>query len=600
MGQIKLATRCSDSNTFVIDLGASYSDQVYYLTFPSTLPDGCYDCVDTGATASYTASTVDSGHTTCQQCEAIYPTPTPTASVTTTPTPTVTPTNFVCQNDYCIYNTGLYDDTYTFSGYYNSYPYWYGSNSGLYIYFDTLGVQWCLSSSLGGYCLLSGKSPCTSLCPDLCDVYFTSGLCPTPTPTPTLPCDVDFEAIFDCDFTQTPTSTPTPTITPTQSVTPTPTDICVFSLDVTINNYSPTPTPTLTVTPTQSAPVVRPCNFSGDVTFNIINDIIKCPFSYQFQNCFTGEMYFTTNNIEVPISGVTLEEFMVFEASVNGNSQCISFVGINQNIIGVDDITLQYGPFGYSNLGDCNKCVPFVSPTPTPSSTMKPTPTPTITPSSSLPQNLYFVYSKCADNGQTLVVQTLPAITIEPGSVIKDEITGECWKFEYTTFNPNTIDPLTYNIINYTGNYLSNAGETIYANCLSCLQPATTTTTTGHVALSCTIPWVHYKTQCGITDGTISVNGIVVMTFNTALPVGISTGTISITAGDIIEFDFSANPPIPLVCPSVPPPNPTVELIIPTGTYTASYNGINSFTETFTVDSSWCLGGGITINSYSS
>ena len=89
-----------------------------------------------------------------------------------------------CSITYCISNTGVLggDDNYINTGVYNSHTYWMGENNGWFIYYSTSGSQWCLSSSLGGSCLLSGKSPYNGSCPDLLNVYQSSVVCPTPTP----------------------------------------------------------------------------------------------------------------------------------------------------------------------------------------------------------------------------------------------------------------------------------------------------------------------------------------------------------------------------------------------------------------------------------
>jgi hypothetical protein len=277
---------------------------------------------------------------------------------------------------YCISNTGNpeYDDNYEESGLYEGRPYWVGNSNGLYIYYSTGDTQWCLSLSLGGPCFLSGKSPCPSTCPDLNGVYFNSGICLTPTPTPTINCDVlDFTSIFDCEFEPTPTPTPTPSITPTITPTPSSTNVCsIIGVEATISSYSPTPTPTPTVTPTSSGIVDRPCQFYGDVSFNTVDEVMNCPISKQFQDCFNGTMYYTTNSVINP-SGGDLTKFMVFNSTVDGLNKCISYVGTTTQIIGVNDITLNSGPYGYSNLGGCMSCL--ITPTPSPTNTQTPTPT---------------------------------------------------------------------------------------------------------------------------------------------------------------------------------------------------------------------------------
>lgn len=284
---------------------------------------------------------------------------------------------------YCFTNTGnnLINDTYISGGTHNSNLYYTGTTNNLFIYYSTTNDEWCLSTALDGSCLMSGDSPGPSQgCPDFSNFYFSEGLCPTPTPTPTsaVDCsDLDFEALFDCDVVPTPTPTTTSTPTPTPTITPTSTDLCGgVDIIATIESITPTPSPTPTITPTTSSPVDRPCTFSGDVTFNVIDGDIVCPYSFEFQDCYNGATYLTTSQVSSP-SGGELEEFDIFNADVNGERRCISFIKINLLEIGGDIINLISGPIGKSNEGDCILCGP--SPSVTPTSTVTPTPTPTET-----------------------------------------------------------------------------------------------------------------------------------------------------------------------------------------------------------------------------
>lgn len=280
-----------------------------------------------------------------------------------------------CTENYCITNTGNeYDDTYTLDGEYDGYSYWISDSGTYYIYYNTSDLQWCLSTSLGGFCILSGKSPCFSKCPDLCEEYFFTGSCPTTTTT-TIACSTfDFEAIFDCLAEPTPTPSVTPTITPTNTPTPSPTNYCPsVGVDAGINTYSPTPTPTPTITPTASPIINRPCNVQGDVSFTTIEGNISCPSSKQFQDCINGMMYYTTESVPTP-SGDTLEQYMIFKAYVDGILKCVSYVGTTNDVIGVNTIDLVDGPVGYSNLGQCVLCEVIPTPTPTPTPTITPTP----------------------------------------------------------------------------------------------------------------------------------------------------------------------------------------------------------------------------------
>jgi hypothetical protein len=258
-----------------------------------------------------------------------------------------------CSPIYCVNNTGLgYDDNFFSAGTYNGDTYFSGVSTGNVIYFTT-GGTWCLSTTLGGGCLLEGPYPCTSTCPDLCDDYVFSGNCPTPTPTPTVNCSVlDFTAIFDCEVTPTPSVTPTISVTPTRTPTPTPSNPCGGrAVNVTISGYTPTPTATQTPTPTKTPQITRPCSISGNVIYNTIEGDIICPMSKQFQDCFNGQMYYTTSPVPLP-SGGTLTKFAIYKADINGVSKCVSFIGINLSVIGTDIIDVTNGPLGFSNLNE--------------------------------------------------------------------------------------------------------------------------------------------------------------------------------------------------------------------------------------------------------
>lgn len=262
-----------------------------------------------------------------------------------------------CGNSYyCISGTGnpLWDDSYSIQpGLYNDYSYYIGQTNGYYIYFSVEGY-WCLSNALDGACVLSGHFPCSTDCPDLCDGFFVVNVCVTPTPTPTVNCSVfDFDAIFDCQVVETPTPTPTATYTPSPTPTVTTSSFCsLISVGATIQNIPPTPSVTQTLTPSPSPEVIRDCDFTGEVTFFTINTQISCPISKQFQNCSNGAMYYTSDVLQTPF-GNSLAAFEVYTATVDNVNECITFIGFNQNVIGINKIQLLVGPLGYSNLNDC-------------------------------------------------------------------------------------------------------------------------------------------------------------------------------------------------------------------------------------------------------
>lgn len=286
---------------------------------------------------------------------------------------------------YCIYVPDYpYSGNYTNAGTYDGYSYLSGDTiPTYYIYYLTGDTKWCLSTVLGGLtCDQFGPIGSTSICPDFDSSFFNSGgICLTPTPTPTVNCSVlDFDSALNCFVPVTPTPTTTQTVTPTPTPTPTETNICGgFNINLVVSYVTPTPTPTPTVTPTVTPEIERPCNFSGQVIFNTLDELMRCPNSSEFVDCFTGQKYITSDPIFLP-NGDIPTIGVVYKMNVNSVSVCATFNGLIDNIIGVDQITI-ISVFGPSNEGNCIVCVPDTTPTPTP--TVTPTVTPT--PSSTLP-----------------------------------------------------------------------------------------------------------------------------------------------------------------------------------------------------------------------
>jgi hypothetical protein len=327
-----------------------------------------------------------------------------------------------CSSIYCINGAGSYDGNYGVAPTsHNGYDYFTGDTLPTYYIFSSVTENsWCLSTVLDGPCLLFGKSPCLSNCPDLCDNFFGIGPCLTPTPTPTPFCNVDFEAILDCAVTPTPT--PTPTVTPTPTMTPTPssTNPCGgISLSVTAITYTPTPTPTPSITPTQTPDITRPCNFTGVVTFNTIDDFLRCATSKKFRDCSNGFLFHSTQVILTP-NGVSPTVGSVFRAVINGDSVCVVYDGQVENISGADDITL-IDEIGQESLGGCNNCIPIPSQTPTPTPTLTPTPTPSQVPLNCfeyLIENLdpfssnLYDYKDCSDSFVSVLIPASGSVTI--------------------------------------------------------------------------------------------------------------------------------------------------------------------------------------------
>ena len=185
-------------------------------------------------------------------------------------------------------STSQYDGNYTSGGTYDGYTVYVGDNGGV-IYYNTGQTRWCLSTSVGGTCILFGGNRCSSTSPNLANEFFANNICPTPTPSSTNDCSVlDIQAYFDCDIAPpTPSITPSPTVTPTQNYvypTPTPTmspsptasgNICGgVNFCFGVVNVSPTPSPTPTMTPSGAA---GRNTYGGVVTFTTINGEVVCP-----------------------------------------------------------------------------------------------------------------------------------------------------------------------------------------------------------------------------------------------------------------------------------------------------------------------------------
>ena len=288
-----------------------------------------------------------------------------------------------CSNtDYCFYSTNPTLSTY--NGTYLKYGIYGGKDvysSATYTVFWKIN-KWCLSTSLGGDCLVFGPSPCSSDCPNLNSNIWTVGTCniPTPTPTPSSQ-NTNFNVFFNCNVLLTPSVTPTNTQTPTMtpSVTPTitPTNPCggnSFSLSVSTVQNTPTPTPSPTSTP---APTKVPV--SGSATYYIVDSNFICGgLVAELLDCSDSS---TTYLVGDPLlyNGVLLTPGSVFEGVINGVTKCLSF---NTYKNGSSDVL-----FGgiVSTATTCHQCLFFPTPTPTKTPTPTVTPTITVTPTTSLP-----------------------------------------------------------------------------------------------------------------------------------------------------------------------------------------------------------------------
>jgi len=312
--------------------------------------------------------------------------PAPSATVqptpTQTPTPSLTPSagwNLCPVEEYCVLTyfptTELYDGTYYSAGTHNDRVYYTGDTG--FIYYSTGTTSWCLSSALDGSCILHGKIPNSSICPDLCDELFSSGTCVTTTST-TNPCNIfDFEAYFDCDVSTTTTTTIPCSATSIDvtfsayTTTTTTANPCIgVGGSISFSSYTTTTTTngiTTTTTTNRGLPV------SGDVTYTLVETVFVCPGqTYQFQECNTNDVYYLEpSNIFVDVDLITN---YAYNMTINGTQSCYTYIGVSTVSPNATSSVVD------SWYGDCSTCENYpVTPTPTNTPTVTKTPTPTVT-----------------------------------------------------------------------------------------------------------------------------------------------------------------------------------------------------------------------------
>lgn len=374
--------------------------------------------------------------------------------------------NFCVSTQYSTLNTNT--GNYSIANVlYDTYVYYTGQTGG-FIYFNTDREQWCLSGTLGGDCLLAGKSPCyTESYPDLYDGIVFSGACPTPTPSITSCEVIDFSAYFNCELsaTTTPTPTITPTITRTPTITPTPSSTGNLSVNFGMSAYtynypSGSPSPTPTITPTNNIII------SGDVTYNVVDKTFVFGGTRLLTECSTGVVYYAYQDLI--FGGIPVVIGQTMRVVVNGQQRCFEYTSdittVNSSNIYIDDIL--------EVIANCSSCL--ITPTPTPSASITPTPTvtPTITNTPTPSSGMVYVFQSCLPIGlsvnPTLIIQTQSYQTLlSINSVIKD-VDDNCWS--YLGIYSNTyIPPTNVNPITYTGNYFASYTSSSFVDCQTCL-----------------------------------------------------------------------------------------------------------------------------------
>jgi len=438
-------------------------------------------------------SSVGSVFTGAGSCPTPTPTPSVTATLTQTPTvtPTVTPSGGPCSSTYCFSTTlpslSAYSGNYDLTGTYNSYDYYVGDGTTIGYVYNT-GNQWCLSSSLGGSCLLSGTTPCDSICPDISANNFTSGPCPTPTPSP-VNCDTfDFTAYFDCDWEPLPTPSPSvdcgdvdfdvTSIGVTPTPTPTGNSCGSTGVSFSICQYTP-PNPTPTITPTIT--LTKTVDVQGQATFVMLDELFSCVNVKVLVDCQTGNQLYTSDDLI--FNGTPVTTGITMSVIIGGSLMCVTYSGTSNLIssnCNIDEIiTLS---------SSCATCNQFPSPTPTQSSTNTPTPsltptmtmnaTPTRTPNQTPTPtpNWVYVYESCGPLGQQLInTQVIQTVKVGPNVPVNNTFQdnqGRCWKY-VGQFPTGYIAPPTVLSITFTGNYMGGTlfqAVPVFNTCNDCLN----------------------------------------------------------------------------------------------------------------------------------
>ena len=256
------------------------------------------------------------------QVPSSTPQPTPTQTPSNSPLPSLCLIDQFCLNSYFT-PVEIYDGTYYSAGTYDSRTYYSGS-TGAYIFFNTGTTSWCLSTVVGGNCILRGSTPCNGPCPDFNNSYFSSGVCLTTTTT-TSGCEVfDFEGYFDCAPSAiTPTLSATMTPTPTMTVTPSSTNYCFsYNSDVSFSSYTSTTTTTTTTTTT----INRDLLVTGEENYTLISTIFLSPGQcFWFRLCDSlVDYYIQPSDL---FDDVNLVINSIYDMNINGVRYCYTFLG---------------------------------------------------------------------------------------------------------------------------------------------------------------------------------------------------------------------------------------------------------------------------------
>jgi hypothetical protein len=91
---------------------------------------------------------------------------------------------------------------------------------------------------------------------------------------------------------------------------------------------------------------------------------MRCGNSKVFKDCVTGLNFYTSEIVESPFGNLPIQDY-VYKAIINDVSVCVIFLGLVDNISGMDTIILEE-EIGPVENGSCELCVPDPPPTPPP------------------------------------------------------------------------------------------------------------------------------------------------------------------------------------------------------------------------------------------
>jgi hypothetical protein len=288
-----------------------------------------------------------------------------------------------------------------------------------------------------------------------------------------------------------------------------------------LSGYTPV-VPTVTVTPSVTLTNTVPA--SGQVTFNMLDQIFSCVSVKILSICGTDTKIYTTNNLTY--LGLSLTSGTTFLASItygsNVNVQtCVTYVGDSTNFSSNSNVGQVYQvysscstcsviptptqtttntntptmtptstmtqtptnsptqtitPSPTSTIGTTPPATPTPTPTPTTTTTQTPTNTSSNTPTQTPTPKYVYVYETCSpiDFGsplRTQIVQDVPHPNVNVGDIFVDQ-KGLCWVYlgQYNT-NYTPTPPNSVTVSTSSTDYFTITTTQVFTTCKDCETP---------------------------------------------------------------------------------------------------------------------------------